>query len=215
MVIFSHCFLKIHTFHVCLFCLLIFFVVVFFLVSNFVHQSFTTVKLLCAAERKLLLIYKPIRPPTAQIRTRLRVNQSQTQILSWSCVFWTWRIRTSRRSGLVLVQLRWMYIKTPQFTSTYCFFCFLLIVPTLLEVCRLDSSTVSGCFPPSSSHLLLTPPLLSYKGTPSYRGSSHREGGRSPAEKDGFQVNYHDKHCTHLSVFNFYTQTYTVNAHIH
>lgn len=41
-----------------------------------------------------------------------------------------------------------------------------------------------------ASHLL-PPPLPSSGGVSTHRGSSDRQDGRSPAEEDGLQVNYH------------------------
>lgn len=59
----------------------------------------------------------------------------------------------------------------------------------LSGVSRLGHPTVSGCFPPPPTSLLLSPPLFSCGGAPPHRGSFDRKDRRSPAEKDGVQVN--------------------------
>ncbi len=72
-----------------------------------------------------------------------------------------------------------------------------LIIFGLYHLClsgvfRPGHPTVSGCFPSPRSSLHLSPSLFSCGGTTPNRGSFDRKDGRSPAEKDGLQVSYHD-----------------------
>lgn len=75
------------------------------------------------------------------------------------------------------------------------FIIFLFYPVCLSGVFRPGHPTVSRCFPPPPTSMLLSPPLFSCGGAPPNRGSFDWKDGCSPAEKDGLQVNYHGNQC--------------------